>query len=202
MKNIFVGLLIVLFAGCATTGVTTLYKTQEKVSIKTIGFADLCNDSSLTKLFPPTNDIFKQTLPIAFEEFGMKDVQHLDDRFQFQMPDTEAIKSACQKNNLDAILITNLKFINVSMRRGYGRMRGQADHHTEVDMKLFDKTGKLLFDEKYNTYYGNTYDQHPTARITIHDGTRGGVIAIMNDINPNAKSNQPNQPKKNDYYDY
>jgi hypothetical protein len=200
MKNIVVGLLIVLFAGCATIGVTTLYKTQEAVTIKAVGFADLCNDSSLIKLFPPTNDIFKQTLPIAFEEFGMKDVQHINARFRFQMPDTEAIRNTCQKNNLDAILITNLKFINVSMRRGYMRMRGQSEHHTEVEMKLFDKTGKLLFDEKYNTYYGNTYQQRPTARMTIHDGTRGAVIAIMNDINPNAKSS--NQPKKNDYYDY
>jgi hypothetical protein len=201
MKNVFIGLMIVLLAGCATTGVTTLYKTKQAVSVKSIGFADLSNDSSLSKIFPPTNDIFKQTLPIAFEEFGVKDVQHLTDRFQFQMPDTEAIKVACQKNDLDAVLITNLKFINIAMRRGYMRMRGQAEHHTEVEMKLFDKNGKLLFDEKYNTYYGNTYNQRPTAKMTIHDGTRGDIIAIMGDINPAAHPvNQPE--KKNDYYDY
>ena len=205
MRNIFAGLMIVLFTGCASTGITTLYKTKETVAIKTIGFADLSNDSALIKVFPPTNDIFKHTLPLAFEEFGMKDVQHLNDRFRFQIPDSNDIINACQRNNLDAVLVSYLKFINVQTGgRGMMRMRGQPEHHTEVEMKLFDKTGKLLFDEKYNTYYGNNYNQRPTAKMTIHDGTRGAIIAIMNDINPNVKSNQPNnQPQnKNDYYDY
>ena len=177
MRNIFAGLMIVLFAGCASTGITTLYKTKEAVTIKSIGFADLSNDSALYKIFPPTNDIFKHTLPLAFEEFGMKDVQHLNDRFHFQMPDINDIISTCQKNNLDAVLVSYLKFINVQTAgRGMMRMRGQPEHHTEVEMKLFDKSGKLLFDEKYNTYYGNTYQQKPTARMTVHDGTRGAII--------------------------
>jgi hypothetical protein len=176
-------------AGCETTGVRTLYKTRESILLKNIGFVDLSNDSSLTKTFPPTNEIFKQTVPEAFENKELKNVQYMHYLFNFDYPDLEGLKSACEQNNLDAILISHLRFINVPVYRYY--RRAQIQHHTEIAMKLYDKTGKLLYNITYNTYYGNTYNTRPTAKMTIQDGTRGGVDAIMDYLYP------PKKEKKN-----
>jgi hypothetical protein len=192
MKNILYLLLIAALTGCGTEGLTTYYKTREPVSLHAIGFVDLSNDSSLAKVFPPTNDIFKQTVPEAFENKGMKGVQHMPYLFNFDNPDVGTIKNVCQQNNLDAILISHLRFINVAVRRYY-RM-GQVQHHTEVAMKLYDKSGNLLYNITYNTYYGNTYNTRPTAKMTIQDGTRGAINAIMDYLYPPKKT-------KKDYND-
>lgn len=188
MKKLFWILIIAALVACETTGVRTLYKTRESVSLQNIGFVDLSNDSSLAKIFPPTNDIFKQTVPEAFENKGLKNVQYMPYLFNFDNPDAEGIKSACAQNNLDAILISHLRFINVAVNRYY--RRAQIQHHTEVAMKLYDRTGKLLYNITYNTYYGNTYNTRPTAKMTIQDGTRGGVDAIMDYLYPPKKTKQ------------
>ena len=170
----------ILFVSCATLGTKTLYKSNTNSGIKKIGFTRLDGDSIISKIFPQTDSIFTRTFVAIFKSYNINDVTSLDNEFSIYNPDTIAIAKICNDNNFDALIVSRLKFIHVTYSMNFIQIAKNWD--TEVEMKLFDKSGNLMLTVLHNTTKGNSYFMPPTADRTIHDGTEGAIKRIAKEF--------------------
>ena len=181
MRKIFEFIIISTFlSSCATVGTKTLYKTDEKLNINSLGYNTLDRDSILTIIYSNTNTVFDSTIIETFIEFGIDNYKSLNENLSYYTPDLEKIKEICNQQGLDALLISRLKFINTTMSVYFVPVSHNYD--TEVEMKLFDKDGKLLYNTRHNTFKGNSYLSPPPVERTVHDGTKGALIRIFKNM--------------------
>ncbi|WP_147384084.1 hypothetical protein [Maribellus luteus] len=169
-----------LLCSCAAVGTKTLYKTDEKVDISSLGYNSLDGDTILAKIYPFTNNIFDSTIIETLKEYSLDNYKSLDENITYQTPDIEKIKEICSQYNLDALLVSKLKFIYATQAIYFVPVSHNWD--TEVEMKLFDKNGRLLYNTKHNTLKGNSYMNPPPVERTVHDGTKGALVRIFKNM--------------------
>ena len=109
------------------------YKTKERIEVDKIGFVDFTADVVSIEIYPKANEIFRTTVIKSFAEFGIDSVSYFQNKFDYNKPDTNAIKNFCINQSLDGLIISKFKFVRIT-----------RSYDTEVSMKLFDKNGKLL----------------------------------------------------------
>lgn len=176
----FFGIITILLASCSAHGSKTLYKSEVKPEIKRLAFSKLDGDSIVSKIFPQTDSVFTNTLVKTFTTYNLNDIISINCELSIDNPDINIISQICEENNLDGIVITRLKFIHVTYRMNFIPIAKNWD--TEVEMKLFDKTGNLVLAVLHNTTKGNSYFMPPAADRTIHDGTVGAIKRLIKEI--------------------
>jgi hypothetical protein len=170
----------IAFTSCTALGTKTLYKSETKHEIKKIAFSKLDGDSIVSKIFPQTDSIFIKTFIETFSTYKLNDIIHFNAELSITKPDINKITQICDENNLDGLVVSRLKFIYVTYRMNFIPIAKNWD--TEVEMKLFDKTGNLMLTVLHNTTKGNSYFMPPTADKTIHDGTAGAIKRIAKEL--------------------
>jgi hypothetical protein len=169
-----------LLSSCAAVGTKTLYKTDEKVDIHSLGYNSLDGDTILSRIYPYTNNIYDSTIIETLNEYGIDNYKSLNENMTYQTPDIEKIKVICSQYKLDALLVSKLKFIYATQTIYFVPVSHNWD--TEVEMKLFDKNGRLLYNTKHNTLKGNSYMNPPPVERTVHDGTKGALVRILKNM--------------------
>ena len=175
-------LIIFLFilCSCSAIGTKTLYKTTDEVNIKKIGFCRLESEDRLSRIFYNTNEIFDSTVILTFLEYGLEMPSQIQTDISYETPDLIEISNLCNKNDLDGFLVAKLTFIHVEYTMYSEPIIQNFD--TEVELKLFDKKGKLLISTLHNTLHGNSYMMPPPPNMTIHDGAKGAIKRLTKEM--------------------
>lgn len=168
---------IITFCSCAAIGTKTIYRTNAVPNINSIGYCELSDDEFLTSIYPQTNDVFNTAIEKIVENYGLptpKRIEFIDKNI------TTLISELCEANNIDALLITHLRFVNTTYTMSFVPVADNLD--TEVQMMLYDKQGDLLFSTKHNTFSGNSYMKLPPTHRTITDGIKGAFKRIAKEM--------------------
>ncbi len=175
-------LLITILVGCAAIGTKTLYKSDSKHEIRRIGFTKLDGDSIVSRIFPQTDSIFRNTYQETLKSYKLSDsnIITLPKEFSITNPNTSLIANICRELNIDGLVISKLKFINVTHTAYF--VPYAANYDTEVDMKIFNRNGVLVLSVRHNTQKGNSYLNLPTPDMTIRDGTKGALKRIAKEF--------------------
>jgi hypothetical protein len=179
MTRIF-SLIAILLTSCAAVGTKTLYKSQSRPEILKIGIADVYKKEELSDIFLDTNEKFKESIQIFAKEKGSYQIVLLDTEMDYENPNKELIVDKCNLYNIDALLISRLKFIHVTYSMMFVPIVQNYD--TEVEMKLMDKSGNLIISTRHNTYKGKSYMTPPTAERTVMDGGKGALKRIYAEL--------------------
>ena len=107
----------------------------------------------------------------------------------FDNIDTLKLRGICKENAFDVILLTKLYFISkyfiykgfLNIKPDNQQFLAFTDSDVCVEMKLFDKNGKLLIFVSYNTPQGNGTANTPKEGII--KGVKGGLKEIFSAIN-------------------
>lgn len=131
-------------------------------------------------MFPQIITVFDSTVDEIMNQYGMSNFINLHLPLSYVEPDLNILTDVCKTNQIDAVLLTKLKFINVTYSVYFIPVAENYD--TEVEMKLMDKTGKLLYNTSHNTFKGNSYFLPPTPDETIHDGIEGALERMLKEM--------------------
>ena len=179
MRNFIILISILLFISCAAVGTKTIYSTNTRPSVQRIGYFTLGNIDTLSMIYPETSLAFDSTISkyanIYSLDIPMK-IKYTED----SQINNDIISEICRQNNLDALLITDLRFIHTTYTAFFVPIVSNYD--TEVEMQLYDQDGTLLYATMHNTYKGNSYMMSPSAEKTIHDGVKGAFVRIAKEI--------------------
>ena len=173
MKKLGSVILSFVLCGCAAVGTKTLYRANYTPNIHKIGYCDIYYSESVASVCPQINDIFHTTIREIIEKYGMPDSLKVGSIIK---EDKKNISEYCEKNNLDALLFTNLRFIRGNI------MHGGANYDAEVEMRLYNSQGVLLFSTLHNTYKGNSYFWPPSANTTARDGIKGAFKGLAKEM--------------------
>jgi len=175
-----------VFTSCAALGTKTLYRNEIYPEIKKLAFAKIEGNRMVAKKFPQTDSIFNKTFIETFNSYNLYNIVPLNSTFLIDKPDTSKIIKICNENNYDGLVITRIKFIHISYAFDFSSVAKNWD--TEVEMKLFDKTGNLLLSILHNTIKGNSYFMPPIAERTVHDGTAGAIKRMAKELGLTKKN--------------
>jgi hypothetical protein len=177
MKIFIISLFVLTgLTGCFTSGTKTIYKADKSFSINNLGYVQLTNDSALSKVYPKTNELYKDEVAKVFKQNGINNLQYAVTIINYDNPDVESIKSLCLTNNMDALLISQLVFTRqISGTKTYVG--------TEVDSKLYDRYGTLLVNASHNTLQDNTY-RMPITNIdeAVRQGTKKAITRVSQEL--------------------
>jgi hypothetical protein len=176
MNRILISLTAILLTSCAAVGTKTLYKAPLHPEIVNIGVTDVHNKEELSDIFLETNEKFKESVELFTKEEDVYKVVFLNSEMDYENPNKDLIAQKCNLFNIDAVLISRLRFIHVTYSMMFVPIAQNYD--TEVEMKLLDKDGNLILSTRHNTYKGNSYMTLPTADRTVMDGTKGALKRI------------------------
>jgi len=176
---------ILLFAFIATllhscsvfVGTKTLYTARNIEKINKWGYVNLENDNTLSAIYPRPHAVFTSTIIETFAKHSLEAPKEISVSLSFENPDPVQIISICEENNLDALLLSKLKFLNVTHYINFIPVFENID--TEVEMKLINKEGKVVAITRHNTLKGSDYMLPPTTERTIHDATERALKKII-----------------------
>jgi hypothetical protein len=180
MSKPLISLIAIVLASCAAVGTKTLYKSDLKPEILKIGVTDIAHKDELSYIFPQTNKKFKESVDLFAAENATYKVVFLHSEMDYENPNKELIVNKCKYYNLDAILISRLRFIHVTYTVMFAPIAQNYD--TEVEMKLIDRNGNLILNTRHNTYKGNSYMTPPPAERTVMDGAKGALKRIYTEL--------------------
>ena len=180
IKTQFPLLLIILFEGCSTSSSSSLQKSKEENKVHRIGYIDLYKSSNLLKIYSETTRVFRQSVPSSFRKYCINDVSFIRNGFSklidFEQPDTSLIQILCLQDSLDALLLTKVIFINTDYYI-YAIPAGKS-MDTEVEMKLYSRSAKLLATSLFNTKRQKDYIKLQPGNVIVHDATLGAIKDI------------------------
>ena len=162
-KNIFFVICSVLFISCSTTKI--LYKSDILIQLNRIGIADLNKVApQIDSLFPKLDSVFN-TASINFSnKYLAKETVHLKEKLNYSRSDSLEIRSLCKDQNLDAIILSFVKFTLV-INTIY---LIPTDKHFECILytKIYDKNGSLIYHVVHDSK-DDTYDKVPTTERVV-----------------------------------
>ena len=173
------GLFVFFFTlcGCAAVGTKTIYRTDNVPSLHKIAYCDLYDNENLTSIYSQTNDVFHSTITEIIEAYGLS----TPERIGFIVKEEKkSISEFCENHHLDALLFTNLHFINVTYTVYFAPVASNLD--TEVKMRLYDRQGNILYSTTHNTLKGNSYMMPPPTNRTVSDGVKGAFKRIAKEM--------------------
>jgi hypothetical protein len=162
-------------------GTKTLYTARNIEKVNRVGYIYLDNDGMLSTIYPQTETVFTSTIAETFTKYSLETPIKVYDIISFHKPDTTQIISICKENNLDGLLLSKLRFINATYYVNFFPVMSNID--TEVEMKLFNKEGKVVVITRHNTFNGSDYMFPPTTERTIHDATQRALTKIIKTLN-------------------
>lgn len=168
--------LIFTLYGCAAVGTKTIYRTDNVPSLQRIGYCDLYDNETLVSIYPQTNDVFHSAITEIFKLYGFP----TPEKTGFVVEEKKSISEFCENNNIDALLFTNLHFINVTYTVYFAPVASNLD--TEVKMRLYDRQGNLLYSTMHNTLKGNSYMMPPPTNRAVSDGVKGAFNRIAKEM--------------------
>ena len=181
MKKIFIILFVILailLPSCSIfVGTQALYQTSNVEEISKWGYVNLENGNTLSEIYPRTQTVFTSTILETFAKHSLEAPREVFANLSFENPNLVQVISICKENNLDGLLLSKLKFLNVTYYIGFIPAMQNID--TEVEMKLFNKDGKIIAITRHNTLNGSDYMMPPTAERTIHDATERALKKII-----------------------
>lgn len=191
-SQLLILLLALVLNSCGAFGTKTLYKTTSNSSKPSkIGFSQIAKQDIIEDVAEGSIKIFDSVIinQLNTRNINAKKV-NIESFDEFNSLKEADIKALCLKNQLDGMLFTELKFINVQYTTLFFIPIGVSED-TEVEMQYFNTDGKLLFHTKHNTHMGNSYWGFPSADKTVRDGTEGALGRILKEL---MKQKKP-QPK-------
>ncbi|MBL4745134.1 MAG: hypothetical protein JKY08_02075 [Flavobacteriaceae bacterium] len=181
LKFFLISLIIVL-TSCGALGTKTLYKSEGNLKKPTIiGFSQVVIEDMTGKIVQGNVKIYDSvmTSELTSQNIHSKKIV-IDDFDGFDSINSGLIKSICSRNQLDGIILTQLKFFDVKYTSMFIPIGQSKD--TEVEMHYYDRNGKLLLHTKHNTHKGNSYWNSPAVSKTITDGTKGALGRILKEM--------------------
>jgi len=173
MKKRFIilfAILAILLHSCSVfVGTKTLYKARNIEEISKWGYVNLENDHTLSEIYPRVHAVFTSTILETFAKHSLEAPTEIFANLSFENPNLAKIISICEENNLDGLLLSKLKFLNVTYYINFMPVFENID--TEVEMKLINKYGKVIAITRHNTLKGSDYMLPPTTERTISDAT-------------------------------
>lgn len=173
--------LLIFLYSCSTLGTKTLYKTKDEFRISKIGFCRLDGENHAGRMFYKMDEIFDSTVIHTFIESGLEIPVQIQTDISYESPELPEIIELCYRNDLDGFLLARLLFTNRVYTVNMVPVGQNID--TEVELKLYDKNGKLLIVTSHNTFQGNSYMMPPPPSRTIHDGAKGAVKRLIKEMN-------------------
>ena len=175
--------------GCSSIGNKILYKSPDSIRFEKFGFVNSEYDTVTNKLYPPANSLFTSTVNDFILTNGSSTPHYLQTVIAYDNIDTLKMKKLCKENNLDVILITKLYFISkyyiykglLNCKPDNQQFLAYTNSDVCVEMKLFNKNGKLLLFISYNTPQGNGTANSPKEGIV--KGIKGGLKEIFTAVN-------------------
>jgi hypothetical protein len=185
MKNTSKFVLLILtiaLTSCGAMGTKTLYRTATNFNKPTkIGFSQVANEDIMDKIVKGSAKIYDSTMTNQLATQNIKSYKIVVENFDgFESVKVDEIKTLCADNQLDGIILTQLKFLNVKYSSMFIPIGVSED--TEVEMQYYDANGNLLLHTKHNTHMGNSYWYFPSADKTVTDGTKGALGRIVKEI--------------------
>lgn len=185
MKNTSKFILLILaiaLTSCGAMGTKTLYKAETNLNKPTkIGFSQVANEDIMEKIVKGSTKIYDSTMTNQLATQNIKSNKIIIENYDgFESINETKIKSICTDNQLDGMILTQLKFLNVKYSSMFIPIGVSED--TEVEMQYYDANGHLLLHTKHNTHMGNSYWDFPSADKTVTDGTKGALGRIIKEI--------------------
>lgn len=153
---------ILLFTSCETSEVIT--KTKQHIELNNIGIALLNKKSSkIDNIFPKLDSTFNSASLKYGKRFLAKQAIALNQKFSCQFPDSMDVKNLCEKNNLDAIVLSHIEFKKIITDLVPG-VPIEKFYECTIYTKILDKNGNMLYsivhDSKNDEYetIPSTYD--------------------------------------------
>lgn len=193
MKNHFkfiTALLLTLFlTGCGAMGTNTLYRNEAKITKPVrIGFSQVANEEIMEKIVKGSTRVYDLTTTELLEKHNIASTKIYVEGFEgFDTVESNRIKELCMEHNLDGMLLTQLKFLNVQYSSMFIPIGVSED--TEVEMQYYNANGTLLLHTKHNTHMGNSYMTFPAAERTVKDGTAGALGRILKELKVTSGTN-------------
>jgi hypothetical protein len=181
-KILLFAVVVLLLSSCAVlVGTRTLYTASNIEKIHKYGYINVDNDNNLSTVYPRTNAVFTSTIIETFAKYSLEMPMEIYDNISFERPDTDKIISICKENNLDGLLLSKLTFVYPVYYIAFTPITPNID--TEVEMKLFNKDGRVIAITRHNTLKGSDYMLPPTTERTIHDATYRALKKIIKIVN-------------------
>lgn len=161
-----------------------MYNNPEKHEFKTFGFVPLYQDTILDQIYPETSTIYRQTLARCFRHHGMDTIVCIDERIDYQHPDTNQIKYLCEKYRVDGIIVGRLYFYQIDLKAAIV-ITLSREWYAEVFLNTYAKNGKLAIRTGYNTKIKGS-KVIPKEVDAVRDGTYGAVEQICKALGKEA----------------
>ena len=181
-STFFLLFLAILLTGCGALGTKTLYRTKTNLDKPTkIGFSQVANEEVMNQIIKGSSEIYDTTMTnqLALQNIKSNKIE-LKNFDGFEGVKADEIKTICTENQLDGMILTQLKFLNVEY--SFFFIQAGVSEDTEVEMQYYDANGNLLLHTKHNTHNGNSYWNFPSADKTVADGTKGALGRIIKEI--------------------
>lgn len=173
-------LFVLILSSCASLGTKTIYKKEIKLSLNKIGFTKLEADSLVLNYFPKTDSVFNKTFIESFKSSTVNEITELKNKLTYENTDPKAVKNICAENNLDGLIVSKIKFIHVTYYVSIVPVAKNWD--AEIEMKLFDKDGRIILITSHNNTKGNSYILPPSALKSTRDCTKGNIKRIIKEL--------------------
>ena len=172
----------IVLKSCGALGTKTLYRTPSNLAKPAkIGFSQVANEDIMEKIVKGSTKIYDSTMTNQLASNNIQSSKIVVENFEgFEKVDKDNLKNICISNQLDGIILTQLKFLNVKYSSMFIPIGVSED--TEVEMQYYDANGNLLLHTKHNTHMGNSYWDFPSADKTVKDGTKGALGRVIKEI--------------------
>lgn len=138
------------------------YLSNDYYNLNSIGLVHSEYDTISNGLYPKYYEIYSEVVNEIFSE-DIKEIENLDEILLTEPLDTFKIKSLCETNNLDAILVSKNYFLSrdfvykgfLGLKKIYNpKIMQQGQYCFYVDIKILDKKGELILNSTALTLYG------------------------------------------------
>jgi hypothetical protein len=174
-------LIAVLFCSCALLGTRTIYKAREHVNIQKVGIIRPDQDSLFARIFPQTAMVIDSTINEVLKNYGIYKPEFIYVNLSFKQPDPARVKELCSRYELDALILTKIRFMVTPFSAINPPVFETAE--TKVEMQLLAKSGELICHTKHNTDYGNESLFPLSVNSAIYHGTKGALKRIIKEMN-------------------
>ena len=172
----------IIFTSCGAVGTKTIYRTETSIEKPLrIGFSQLADVETMEKIVKGCSEIYDRTMIDLLNNQNISSDKITISEFNsFEDISIENVKNICIENKIDGLILTKLKFINVSYSSMFIPLGVSED--TEVEMLYYQADGRLLFHTLHNTHKGNSYWNFVPAERTVTDGTTGAFNRIVKEF--------------------
>lgn len=172
----------IIFTSCGAVGTKTIYRTETSIEKPLrIGFSQLADVETMGKIVKGCSEIYDRTMIDLLNNQNISSNKITISEFNsFEDISIENVKNICIENKIEGLILTKLKFINVSYSSMFIPLGVSED--TEVEMLYYQADGRLLFHTLHNTHKGNSYWNFVPAERTVTDGTTGAFNRIVKEF--------------------